>query len=522
MKAILLFLVSLFSLASFAQKSAEFNTKNPSETIHKKDTIKVVDTTKVVVGKKLHDAQVTVLQIVVKDSVIVPIVDDPLAAEIDSLWKKELLNSDLFENMSKMVHDDFPEEIITIIPTDTLKARLADLNARTPFNVEYNPVLEKVIQSYLGRNKKSMERLMALSTYYFPMFEKELDKYDIPLEIKYLAIVESALNPRAKSRVGATGLWQFMYPTGKMHGLDVSSYVDERMDPIRSTEAACKYLSRLYGVFGDWDLVLASYNSGPGNVSKAIRRSGGRTNYWNLRPFLPRETAGYVPAFLATYYLFEYANEHGFNPQLPKLTYFETDTVHLRQMLSFDQISEVTGVEKDLIQFLNPSYKLDIIPKIEREPYSLRLPKSKIGLFVNNEENIYLFAEAQRAKEEKPNPQYFDTESQTRYRVKKGDYLGKIAAQHGVRVSEIKRWNSLKNNNLRIGQRLVIYSRGSNGLASGNNSAGAPKMYTVKQGDSLWSISRKFPGVTVQNIQKWNDIRGSSLKPGMKLKLSKG
>src|SRR5690606_27717834 len=215
--------------------------------------------------------------------------DLPRAAEIDSVWKAELLNSDLFEKMqNEILEQDYSEVVYKELPTDTLKARLVLLNARTPFNIEYNPILESVIKSYLKRNKKSMERLMAISEYYFPMFEQHLDHKDIPLEIKYLAIVESALNPRAKSHMGATGLWQFMFATGKMHGLDVSSYVDERMDPVRSTKAAAQYLSTLYRTFGDWDLVLAAYNSGPGNVTKAIRRSGGSTNYWDLRPYLPR------------------------------------------------------------------------------------------------------------------------------------------------------------------------------------------------------------------------------------------
>ncbi len=369
-----------------------------------------------------------------------------------------------------------------------------------------------------------MERLMALSAYYFPMFEQKLDKYNIPLEVKYLAIVESALNPRARSRVGATGLWQFMFATGKMHGLDVSSYVDERMDPMMSTEAAAQYLSTLYRVFEDWDLVLASYNSGPGNVSKAIRRSGGSNNYWNLRPYLPRETAGYVPAFLATMYIFEYAKEHGFQPPNPHTSYFETDTIQTKRLLSFDQISEVTGVEKELLQFLNPSYKLDIIPYIEDEKYAVRLPRSRSGFFVNNEEAIYKYAEAELAKEEKPLPQLVDSESRIRYRVRSGDYLGRIAERYGVGVSQIKRWNNLRSNNLRVGQRLTIYPRKpvtSESTAS-NSSKSSPKFYTVKHGDSLWSISRKFPGVTVQQIKNLNNMRGSSLKPGMKLKLSEG
>ena len=453
--------------------------------------------------------------------------DLPKAAKIDSVWKKELLNSDLYETMQReILEQDYSEVVYKDLPTDTLKDRLVRLNARTPFNIEYHPILESVIKSYLKRNKRSMERLMALSEYYFPMFEQQLDRFDVPLEIKYLAIVESALNPRAKSHMGATGLWQFMFTTGKMHGLDVSSYVDERMDPIMATEAAVKYLAALYRTFGDWDLVLASYNSGPGNVSKAIRRSGGSTNYWDLRPFLPRETAGYVPAFLATLYLFEYADEHGFQPNGPEVTFFETDTLHVKQMLSFDQISTVTGVEKELLQFLNPSYKLDIIPYLDDEDYSLRLPRNKVGLFVNNENVIYDFAKTEVAEKEKSLPRFVEAEEKVRYKVKSGDYLGKIAQKYGVGVSSIKSWNNLRSNNLRVGQYLTIYPSKSLAIVetNSNKSSGnrTTNSYTVKRGDSLWSISKKFPGITVQNLKSWNGITNTNLKPGMVLKLSKG
>lgn len=464
----------------------------------------------------------------IRDSSKVKLEDLPQAKTVDSLWKLELTNSDLYESMQKSIREqDYEDVVYKELPTDTLKARLAKLNARTPFNVEYNPILESVINSYLKRNKQGMERLMALSSYYFPMFEQELDKYDIPLEIKYLAIVESALNPKAKSRVGATGLWQFMFTTGKMHGLDVSSYVDERMDPERATEAAAQYLASLYKVFGDWDLVLASYNSGPGNVSKAIRRSGGSNDYWHLRRYLPRETAGYVPAFLATLYLFEYADEHNFQPKKPDVVYFETDTIQVKKLLTFDQISKVTGVEKEMLQFLNPSYKLDIIPFVENEKYSLRLPKPASGKFVSNESAIYNFAETQLAEEEKELPKYIETNDRIRYKVKRGDYLGKIAEKYGVGVSSIKSWNNMRSNNLRVGQYLTIYPRKPVEVATSKSTSKSSKnsntsLYTVKQGDSLWSISKKFPGVTVQNLRSWNDMNTNSLKPGMKLKVSKG
>ena len=457
--------------------------------------------------------------------------DNQVAAQFDEKWREDLYNNSLFDTIYKSVTEltfedvDFPE-----LPTDTLKKRLKELDAKTPFNVAYNPSLESVIKSYLKRRRKHLQKLIALSSFYFPMFEGELDKHDIPLEIKYLAIVESALKPRARSRVGATGLWQFMFGTGKEYGLDVSSYVDERSDPIKSTEAASKYLAKLYKIFGDWDLALAAYNSGPGNVTKAIRRSGGYENYWNIRHNLPRETAGYLPAFLATMYIFEYAEAHGFKKIKPQFAYFETDTIRVKQMITLDQVSEVTGTPIEELQFLNPSYKLDIIPFVKDENYTLRLPNSAIGTFVNNEEKIYAFAKGEFDKREKPLPQFFNAESRVRYKVRSGDYLGKISRQYGVRVSQIKQWNGLRSNNLRIGQRLTIYPRKPYVASSASKKktttskplSGNITTYTVQSGDSLWSISQKFPGVSVQNIKDWNDISGSKLKPGMTLKISKG
>ncbi|MDY8138654.1 lytic transglycosylase domain-containing protein [Aquimarina sp. 2201CG5-10] len=494
-----------------------------------KNTVQVIDTTKIIktVGDELQTTTLTTTS--VKDSVMYVAKDHPRLSELDSLWKQEMYNSSLFDTIYKSVTQLEYEPVEYVdLPTDTLKARLAELNAKTPFNVEYNPSLESVIKNYLKNRHEHLDRLMALSEFYFPLFEQELDNQNIPLEIKYLAIVESALKPRAKSRVGATGLWQFMYGTGKMFGLEVSSYVDERMDPIMATQAACKYLASLYKVFGDWDLALASYNSGPGNVTKAIRRSGGYTNYWNIRHNLPRETAGYLPAFLATMYIFEYADKHGFKPRKPEVVYFETDTIKVKQMITLDQVSEYIDVDIEELQFLNPSYKLDIIPYIKDENYVLRLPVDKIGTFVTNESQIYAMAKAEFDKREKPLPKFFEANDRIRYRVRSGDYLGKIARRYGVRVSQIKKWNGLRSNNLRIGQRLTIYPRRpfvnktkSTKKAVAKAIPSNVKVYTVKSGDTLWSISQKFKGITIENLKNWNDISGSGIKPGMKLKLSK-
>ncbi len=463
--------------------------------------------------------------------------DHTLASVYDEKWLEELYSNTLYDTIYESVADiKFDEVELPELPTDTLIARLNKLSAKTPFNIEYNPGLESVIKAYLKNRRNTMQRLMALSEYYFPLFEKELDNMDVPLEIKYLAIVESALKPRAKSRVGATGLWQFMYPTGKMYGLNVTSYVDDRSDPIKSTIAASKYLAKLYQIFGDWDLALAAYNSGPGNVSKAIRRSGGYQNYWNLRPHLPRETAGYLPAFLATMYIFEYAEEHGFKKAASGYRYMETDTIHVKQTISLDQVSELMDIPIEELQFLNPSYKLDIIPYIDGENYTLRLPRHAIGKFVTNEKEIYAHVESELNKREKPLPQLFEQESKTTYKVRSGDYLGKLARKYSVRVSDIKKWNGLRGNNLNVGQNLVMYPK-SAPTATIVNSAQSPttspvasnsttasnstKTYKVKKGDSLWSISQKFSGVSVDDIKEWNDISGTKLTVGTTLKISK-
>ena len=391
--------------------------------------------------------------------------DNPNIKKYDEKWLKELSNSDLFFQMSEDVAATPTDVDYSELPTEVLKERLRKLNEKTPFNVEYNPILEQVIKSFLKNRRSSLERLMSLSDYYFPMFEQEMSNQKIPLEMKYLAIIESALNPKARSRAGATGLWQFMYATGKSYGLEVNNYVDERSDPVRSTKAAAKYLNELYKIFGDWDLTLAAYNSGPGNVTKAIRRSNGKTNYWNLRPYLPRETAGYVPAFLATLYIFEYAKEHGFKPQKRANHLFQTDTIRVKQAIPFKDIAEITSMDVQDIQFFNPSYQLDVVPYVEGRNYAVRLPISEIGKFVSNEQAIYNYLNEQKAQREQILPevakgeQYAGGKStkKTIYTVKKGDNLGKIASRHGVSINNLKRWNRMKSNKVRVGQRLSIY-----------------------------------------------------------------
>lgn len=456
--------------------------------------------------------------------------DNPEAAKYDSLWMKELYEtSSLSKEMYKEVSTLDPEKpYIYDLNTDTLKMRLARINEKTPFNVVYNASLENVIKSFLTRKRDLMERMLTVSQFYFPMFEQEFDNHNIPIEMKYLAIIESALNPKARSRVGATGLWQFMYGTGKEHGLVVNSYVDERSDPIKSTKAACEYLNRVYRIFDDWDLALAAYNSGPGNVNKAIRRSGGYKNYWNIRRNLPRETAGYLPAFLATMYIFEYAEEHGLKGKQVERPYFETDTVHVKSLITFDQISKLVAISTEDLEVLNPSYKLKVIPYVKGKTHILRLPRDVMGKFVNNEDAIYAYVAEELKSKESPLPALVKSAQQNRirYRVRSGDFLGKIANRYGVRVSQIKNWNGLRSNNLRVGQRLTIYPRGSKKapVATKKSTTATAvtangKVHVVRSGDSLWTISKKYLGVSIENLRKWNGISGNNLKPGTKLKL---
>ncbi|MGB1210922.1 MAG: LysM peptidoglycan-binding domain-containing protein [Lacinutrix venerupis] len=522
LKYTFLFFSVLFGMQLYAQDSLNVKTTRFSESELIAGESYVIDT--IVDGKVFFKKSIEPIKEI---DLTKELQDHEMASEFDKKWMEELYSTSLFDTIYREVTDLKYEAVYyPELSTDTLKARLERLNARTPFNVEYNPQLENLIKRWLKNRHQSMERLMGLSKYYFPMFERELDNYNIPLEMKYLAIVESALKPRAKSRVGATGLWQFMFATGKQYGLDVSSYVDERSDPIKSTKSASIYLAKLYEIFGDWDLALAAYNSGPGNVSKAIRRSGGYRNYWNIRPNLPRETAGYVPAFLATMYIFEYAKEHGFIQHKPQFNYVETDTIHVKQMITLDQVSEFTGVKMEVLQFLNPSYKLDVIPYIKGKNYTLRLPRDVVGTFVNNEKDMYAFAKAEFDKREKPLPKLLTADTKTRYKVKQGDYLGKIARKFGVRVSQLKQWNGLRSNNLKIGQRLTVYPRNPSAITKAASKPKSTanfkgKTYTVKSGDSLWSISQKFSGVSVQDIKNWNDISGTNLKIGMTLRVSK-
>ncbi len=468
MKKILPFLLSFISIYTFSQDTIRYSSSRDtirfsSRQQRNSENIREISIDSIILLKgkdikkpKRITPQRTPTLVQVNDS----LVDYISAAKIDKLWLESMIDSPLNKSNSYILGDN---EIYRArryrLDTRVLKERLKELDEKTPFHIEYNPHLEYMIKSYLKSRKSTFSTLMERARYFFPLFESVLAKYNIPLEIKYLAIVESALRPTAESPAGARGLWQFMYQTGKQFDLKISSYVDERSDPYKSTEAACKYLSKLYEIFNDWDLALAAYNSGPGNVSKAIRRSGGRTNYWNIRPYLPRETAEYLPAFYATLYIFEYAEEHHIKGRRSALPYFQTDSIEIKRQLTFGQIHNMLGIDIRILQFLNPQYKLDIIPYVRGRNYKLVLPIKYIGPFVSNEHRIYNYAKRQDAKREKPLPKYVERSARIRYTVKRGDYLGKIARRFGVSVKQIKKWNNIKGFRISEGKRLIIYPK---------------------------------------------------------------
>lgn len=485
------------------------------------------------------------------DSIKHSFVNDDMASCVDSLWTKELTDLDIYNDLTKDIESiNTDEKVDYELPTELLKSRLEAMNAKSPFNIQYNQGLENIIKSFLKNRKKSFERLMSISDYYFPMFEETFAKQNVPLEIKYLAIVESALNPKAVSKMGATGLWQFMYQTGKQYNLKIDSYIDERSDPLKATAAAAQYMSNMFAIFGDWELVLASYNSGPGNVAKAIRRSGGQQNFWSIKQNLPKETQGYVPAFLATMYLYEYHNEHGIKPNKAIVQHFTTDTVMIKKQISFKQISDLLDVPISQLQLLNPSFKLNVIPYYNNYSHYLRLPKDKIGVFVSNEEKIYAYV--QREQELKNNnpfknnttavasiekPSYPIGSTTQYYKVKQGDNLSAIASKYNVDVNDLKKWNKLNGNSISYGKVLTIIAPETNTAVASVETktnkvekikkeakkdtliASNKTNYIVQKGDNLSDIAEQN-NVTVAQIKEWNKLPNNVIQAGTSLQVA--
>ena len=357
------------------------------------------------------------------------------------------------------------DSLIAGIPDSVFVDRLQSM--MSPIPMVYNDQVRRFIELYVVKRRYLVQRMLGLSNYYFPLFERVLEAHDMPLELKYMAIIESALNPNALSRVGASGLWQFMYYTGKRYGLDVTSYVDERRDPVKATEAAAVFLRDLYNMYGDWHLAIAAYNCGPGNVNRAIARSGGHKDFWKIYYNLPKETRGYVPAFIAAAYAMNYAQEHNIYASESEAIQ-PTDTVMIYQPLHFNQVTSVLGVQTDLIRQLNPQYKHDVVPAIEGKTYSLVLPVDATFAFAAHEDSVYArdrmkyFPDNKIVKITDSRGAMYagrtpDGKAKLIYTVRSGDVPGSIARRFGVRVNDLVYWNNIRRGMIRIGQKLVIY-----------------------------------------------------------------
>lgn len=386
-----------------------------------------------------------------------------LATKVDTMYAKWVLSGSQ-RNWSSQLKGpvDTLAGASLGVSDELLKQRLAVLDKRSPMDLRFTPDVKNAVAMYVVRNKQHVARIMGRGKYYFPIFEASLDRYNLPMELRALPMIESALNPLATSPAGAKGLWQFMYATGKLQGLEIGSYVDERSDPVKSTDAACRYLKRLYDMFGNWELALAAYNAGPGNVSKAIRASGGKTTYWEIRPYLPRETRMYVPNFIAANYALAYAGLHGIKPETPPATFFDVDTVNVTSALDLNIAAAQFSVDTTLIKVLNPMYKLQVIPAPrDGKVYSLVLPRAAVASFQECADSAYAATSKARTRPEIPEQTASasapkSSSSPKRHTVRSGETLSVIARKYGVKVSDIQRWNGLRGTTIQIGQRLIV------------------------------------------------------------------
>lgn len=486
------------------------------------------------------------------DTIVDPI--SPLLNEnLDSLVNLWYVNT----SATDLVLDSVPEMVDgkqLKTPDSVYIQRLADLESPIPF--VFNSKVKSYIELYTLKRREQVQVMLGLSEYYFPMFEKALDAYNLPLELKYLPIIESALNPRARSRVGASGLWQFMYYTGKQYGLNINSYIDERRDPAKSTQAAVMFLQDMYKIYKDWFLVIAAYNCGPGNVNKAIRRSGGKRNFWDIYYYLPRETRGYVPAFIAAAYTMNYAQEHYLYPKPAELP-FVTDTVMVTKPLHLEQIASLLDVKVGYLRDLNPQYRKDVVPA-GKKAYPVRLGFDYATTFAGMEDSIYAYRRKHYFESDKlvvnPSESLHSAvvptgKGKVYYTVKSGDAVGLIAEWYDVYSSDLRYWNNIHRNMIRVGQKLVIYvpknkvshykkintmsfaqKQALSGKTVSTMTASTTKKsvpddpnyvyYTVRTGDNLWSIAQKYSGVSNSDIIRLNNLNdGRRISPGQRLKI---
>lgn len=473
---------------------------------------------------------------------------------LNSLMNLWFVQTSLANDTSLLVGDYENVSLPSQYPDSVYIERLDRLPTVIPLS--YNRIVRNYINVYTVKKKDKLEVMLGLSDYYFPLIEEILDYYDLPIELKYMAVIESALNPRAVSRVGATGMWQFMYRTGRAYGLTINSLVDERRDPIKATHSAARFLKDMYNIYHDWTLVIAAYNCGPGNVNKAIRRSGGKRNYWDIYYYLPRETRGYVPAFVAATYSMNYYSKHNLKPH-PIDIPLTTDTLVIREDLHLKQVSEVLGIPIQQLRDLNPQYKKDIVPGKSR-PFTLMIPLQYTTEFIDYQDSIYAYKDSVYFN---PNNAIVNPTKSTYvaqapsgkvklyYTVKSGDNLGYIAEWYHVGVSKLRYWNGIRRSTIRVGQKLKVYvspskadrykkinsmsfaekqsSIGKNISASAqkskpvNTSKDATYVYyKVRNGDSVWEIAQKFPGVTDKDILRLNNLSSrDKIHPGQSIKI---
>lgn len=422
---------------------------------------------------------------------------------------------------AELFEPSYDYEYIPDLSYDLVSDRLKCVESDLPLT--FNENVFSFVDYFTIRNREYTRMVARRKDVFFPLFEKYLKKYGIPEDLKYLSIVESGLNPEARSRVGALGLWQFMPSTGRMYGLNQDWYVDERMSPEKSTEAACKYLKQLYNMFDDWELALAAYNTGPGNVRKAIRRSGYKKSFWSIYNYLPRETRSYVPQFVAVIYAMNHLEEHNLLEEIPEYQ-FEADTLYVSQFVSLKVLGEQINVCEEDLKRLNPELKRGAVPANAKN-YPLLIPADTYDFIAANNQAILDSAgkeeiqnQLQVAASNTPGSTY--GREKVYYRVKRGDALSVIAERHGVRLSDLRRWNNVSGSRIYAGQRLAVWVKPSSTVASsGSSPAPIPdnKFHMVQPGDSLWEISRRYQGLSVERIKELNKLSSNKIKPGQKL-----
>ena len=463
----------------------------------------------------------------------------------DSIVAPESLN----EHLATLLHEwqiDFSKsdnacrQGANVIFHDTVYSRRL-YNMPTEMELSYNQVVRQYIDMYANRRRDMVGYMLTIGNYYFPMFEEALDKHGLPLELKYLPVIESALNPVAVSRAGATGLWQFMLRTGKGYGLQINSLVDERRDPHKSTEAAARYLKDLYAIYGDWNLVIAAYNCGPGNVNKAIARSGGKHDYWQIYYNLPRETRGYVPAFIAANYIMNFYDKHNICPIESFQEMTALDTIHVNNQVHFNQIAEVLDIPLGDIRRWNPQFKKDRVPG-NYQRYTLVLPTNKVYAFLEKEEEIMSFRRSDYITHRENTDGYLASSGSSvsgnsenvYYRVRNGDNLSKIASRNGVSVSQLRSWNNLRSTRITAGKSLIVRKKpidspvreaGETALAQQTTNPGGVtktvnEYYRVRSGDNLGKIAQKN-SVTVAQLKSWNGLSSDRLSVGKQLIVKK-